>query len=42
MGNIVTETTPWSDCPLDIVSQGETDLGLHLLCCPLSEGPLLK
>ncbi len=42
MGNLVIETTLWSVCPLDIVSQGETDLGLHLLCCPLSEGPILK
>src|SRR5215510_761612 len=25
MGNKVTETTPWSDCPLDIFSLGETD-----------------
>ena|GEM_PF-3281859 len=25
MGNKMTETTPWSDCPLDIFSLGETD-----------------
>jgi hypothetical protein len=25
MGNRITETTPWSDCPLDIFSLGETD-----------------
>jgi hypothetical protein len=24
MENEVTETTPWSDCPLDIFSLGET------------------
>lgn len=25
MENKLTKTTPWSDCPLDIVSLGETD-----------------
>jgi hypothetical protein len=25
MENQLTETTPWSDCPLDIFSLGETE-----------------
>jgi hypothetical protein len=25
MENRLTETTPWSDCPLDIFSLGETE-----------------
>ncbi len=42
MGDLIIETTLWSVCLLDIVSQGKTDLGLQLLRCPLSEGPILK
>lgn len=42
MENKTLETTLWSECPIDIVSQGETDLGLQLLTRPLSEGPILK
>ncbi len=42
MGSLVIKTTLWSVYPLDIVSQGETDLGLHLLCCLPSEGLILK
>ncbi len=42
MGNLVIDATLWSDCPLDIISQGETDLGLQRLCRPHSEGPILK
>ena len=30
MGNKMTETTPWSDCPLDIFSLGETEWAFKL------------
>jgi hypothetical protein len=42
MGAQIVESTFWSDCPLEIVSQGETVRGLQRLCHPLSEGPILK
>lgn len=33
MGNKMTETTPWSDCPLDIFSLAETDWAFKIYLC---------
>jgi hypothetical protein len=42
MGNQKCETTPWSDCPLDIFSLAETDWAFKTYLFPHSEGRLLK
>ena len=42
MGNLVTETTLWSVCPLDIDSQGETEIGLQLFPCSSFRRPFTE
>jgi len=42
MGNLISKTTLWSDCPLGIVRKERRIRGLQRLCHPLSEGPILK
>lgn len=42
MGNNMTETTPWSDCPLDIFSLGETNWAFKICLFPSFRRPFTE